>query len=191
MPDVIHAGDIIENPVTGMRVVFRKTAGDTGGHAVVVEAFLEPNGFLPILHVHPGQEERIEVLHGSVGACVGRHRAVVGPGARLTAPPGTAHRFWNAGDETAHLVAEISPALRLETLVETLFALAADGRTDARGRPSPLRLAVIAAAHFDTIRLPFPPPAVQRVALAIAAPAGRALGYRPVHVPTPQPVGLV
>jgi hypothetical protein len=44
--------------------------------------------------------------------------------------------------------------------------------------PSPLRLAVIAKAHFDTVRLPFPPAALQRAALALAAPLGQALGYR-------------
>jgi hypothetical protein len=28
---VAHAGEVIENPVTGERVVFRQTARDTGG----------------------------------------------------------------------------------------------------------------------------------------------------------------
>jgi hypothetical protein len=41
---------------------------------------------------------------------------------------------------------------------------------------------VIARAHFDTVRLPFPPAALQRAALAIAAPFGKALGYREVAV---------
>jgi hypothetical protein len=59
-----------------------------------------------------------------------------------------------------------------------MFTLAAEGRTNRRGLPNPLRLAVIARAHFDTVRLPFPPAAVQRAALAIGAPLGRALGYR-------------
>jgi hypothetical protein len=36
---------------------------------------------------------------------------------------------------------------------------------------------VIAKAHFDTVRLPFPPAFVQRAGLALAAPFGKALGY--------------
>jgi len=59
-----------------------------------------------------------------------------------------------------------------------MFTLAAEGKTNRRGMPSPLRLAVIAKAHFDTVRLPFPPAALQRAVLALAAPLGQALGYR-------------
>ena len=44
------------------------------------------------------------------------------------------------------------------------------------GMPNPLRLAVIANAHFDTVRLPFPPAIVQRIALALGAPVGRLAG---------------
>jgi hypothetical protein len=60
-----------------------------------------------------------------------------------------------------------------------MFTLAARGQTNRKGMPNPLRLAVIAKAHFDTVRLPFPPDAVQRAALALGAPIGSALGYRP------------
>ncbi len=51
------------------------------------------------------------------------------------------------------------------------------------GMPNPLRLAVIANAHFDTVRLPFPPAIVQRIALALGAPVGRLAGYRPSYLP--------
>ena len=61
-----------------------------------------------------------------------------------------------------------------------MFTLAVEGKTNRRGMPNPLRLAVIAKAHFDTVRLPFPPAPLQRAALALAAaPLGKALGYRP------------
>jgi hypothetical protein len=59
-----------------------------------------------------------------------------------------------------------------------MFTLAAEGKTGKRGLPGPLQLAVIARAHFDTVRLPFPPAPLQRAALAVGAPIGRALGYR-------------
>jgi hypothetical protein len=55
--------------------------------------------------------------------------------------------------------------------------------------PNPLHLAVIAQAHFDTVRLPFPPAIVQRIGLALGSPLGRVLGYEPVYVPAPAAVG--
>ena len=64
-----------------------------------------------------------------------------------------------------------------------MFALAADGKTNRKGMPNLLRLAVIAHAHFDTVRLPFPPAIVQRIGLALGSPAGRLLGYEPIYVP--------
>jgi hypothetical protein len=65
----------------------------------------------------------------------------------------------------------------LEQLIETMFGLAADGKTSKKGIPNPLRLAVIARHHFDDVRLPMIPHFLQRAALAMGAPLGRAVGY--------------
>ena len=176
-----RTGTVIENPVTGERIVFRKTSRDTGGAAVVIETFVQPDGFVAAAHVHPSQEERFEVLRGSVGFKIGRERIVAGPGSRVTVPAGTPHKFWNAGDVEAQFVCEVRPALQFESLLETMFALAVDGKTNRKGMPNLLRLAVIAHAHFDTVRLPFPPAILQRVGLALGSPAGRLLGYEPTY----------
>jgi mannose-6-phosphate isomerase-like protein (cupin superfamily) len=180
---VIRAGDSIENPVTGERIVFRQTSHETGGEAVVIETYVKPNGFVAAAHVHPSQEERFQVLRGSVGFKIGRRKVVAGPGQRITVPAGTPHKFWNAGEDVAQFVCEIRPALQFESLLETMFALAADGKTNRKGMPNPFRLAVIAQAHFDTVQLPFPPAILQRVALGMGAPLGKALGYGSVYVP--------
>jgi mannose-6-phosphate isomerase-like protein (cupin superfamily) len=180
---MIRAGDVIENAVTGERIVFRKTSRETNGNAVVIETFVRPNGFVAAAHVHPSQEERFEVLSGSLGMKVGGEKVVAGPGQRVTVPAGTAHTFWNAGDTEAHFVCEISPALQFESLLETMFALAADGKTNRKGMPNPLRLAVIANWHFDTVQLPFPPAILQRIGLALGAPLGRLLGYGATYEP--------
>jgi quercetin dioxygenase-like cupin family protein len=189
---MIRAGDVLENPITGERLVFRKTSRETNGEAVVIEAFVKPNGFVAAAHLHPYQEERFQILRGSVGFRVGREEVVAGPGQRLTVPSGTPHKFWNAGDEEAHFVCEVRPALQFEQLIETMFGLADDGKTNRKGMPNPLRLAVIARHHFDDVRLPFPPAWVQRMGLAMGAPVGRLLGFRETYVPaavdTAQPV---
>ena len=178
---MIRTGTVIENPVTGERIVFRKTSRDTGGQAVVIETFVQPDGFVAAAHVHPSQEERFEVLKGSVGFRIGREKLVVGPGQRITVPAGTPHKFWNAGDTEAHFVCEVRPALQFESLLETMFAIAADGKTNRKGMPNPLRLAVIAESHFAVVRLPFPPAPIQRLGLLAGAALGRAVGYGPSY----------
>jgi quercetin dioxygenase-like cupin family protein len=180
---MIRAGDAIENPVTGERLVFLQTSRETDGEAVVIETFVRPHGFVAAAHVHPAQEERFEVLRGTVGFKVGGETTIAGPGHRLTVPAGTRHKFWNAGDDVAHFVCEIRPALQFESLIETMFSLAADGKTNRKGMPNPLRLAVIANAHFDTVRLPFPPAWMQKAGLALGSPMGRMLGYGATYVP--------
>jgi hypothetical protein len=47
--------------------------------------------------------------------------------------------------------------------------------------PNPLRLAVIARHHFDDVRLPLIPHVLQRAALALGAPIGKAFGYREAY----------
>ena len=180
---MIRAGDTIENPVTGERILFRKTSAETNGEAVVLECFVKPNGFVAKAHVHPSQEERFEVLKGALMFKLDGKELPARPGDRIQVPAGSRHQFWNAGDEEAHFVCEVRPALQFEQLIETMFSLAADGKTNKKGMPNPFRLAVIARAHFDTVQLPFPPVWMQRVGLALGAPLGRLLGYRPTYAP--------
>lgn len=174
---MIRTGDTIENPITRERITFLATSADTDGEAVVIETVVRPQGSVAAAHVHPSQSERFTVAAGSLGMRVGREKMTLGPGDVATVAAGTPHQFWNAGEAQARFVCEIRPALQFESLLETMFALAADGKTTRKGMPNPLRLAVIARAHFDTVRLPFPPAWVQKAGLALGAPLGRLLGY--------------
>jgi len=180
---MIRAGDAIENPVTGERIVFHKTSQETNGELVVLECFVQPGGFVSAAHVHPHQSERFEILRGTLGFRLDGQEIEAGPGQRILVPARLRHQFWNAGDDEAHFVCEVRPALQFEALLETMFALAADGKTNRKGMPNPLRLAVIAGHHFEDVRLPFPPVWMQRLGLALGAPLGRLLGYRPHYQP--------
>lgn len=174
---MIRPGEQLENPVTGEVLIFHETAAESGGEVVSVETIVRPGGFVAAAHVHPAQTERFNVLAGTVEFHVGGETVHASVGDEVVVPPGTAHRFRNAGDEEARFLMEVRPALKFESLIETMFTLAAEGKTGKRGLPGPLRLAVIAREHFDTVRLPFPPAPLQRAALAVGAPVGRALGY--------------
>jgi len=180
---VITTGQTLKNSVTGETLVFRTTAADSNGERVVVETFVEPNGAVAAAHLHPAQEELFEVLAGELQFRVGKNTLVAKPGDRVLVPAGTPHTFRNVGEETAHLVCEVSPALGFEQLIETMFSLAADGKVSKKGMPNPLRLAVIARHHFGDVRLPFPPAWLQRLGLAFGAPLGRLLGFRATYEP--------
>jgi quercetin dioxygenase-like cupin family protein len=187
---VIHAGETIENPVTGERILFRQTSRETNGEAVVIECTIQPNGFVAATHLHPGQSERFEVLEGELEYKLGRKRVIARAGDVVTVEPGTPHRFRNVGRTEARFTCVIRPALQFERLIETMFSLAADGKTNRKGMPNPLRLAVIANAHFDDVRLPFPPAFLQKAGLMLGAPVGKLLGYRPVYKPAAGRPGL-
>jgi mannose-6-phosphate isomerase-like protein (cupin superfamily) len=180
---MIRTGDTIHNPVTGERITLLATSADTDGEAVVIEVVVQPHGFVAAAHVHPSQSERFAVKAGTLGMKAGGRKLTLGAGDVATVEAGTRHKFWNAGEDKVRFVCEVRPALQFESLLETMFALAADGKTNRKGMPNPLRLAVIANAHFDTVRLPFPPAWMQKAALALGAPIGRLLGYGATYVP--------
>jgi|tagenome__1003787_1003787.scaffolds.fasta_scaffold19493932_1 mannose-6-phosphate isomerase-like protein (cupin superfamily) len=172
------SGQTIENAVTREQIRFLETAAETGGAYVVVDTLVRPGGAVATRHIHPHQTEHFEVLEGEMVFHVGRERVTLTAGEAVTVPAGTPHAFRNAGAVDARFRAEVSPALQFEELLATMFALAAEGRTNDHGMPNPLQLAVIADAYWDTIRVPFPPALVQRLGLALMAPLARLCGYR-------------
>jgi quercetin dioxygenase-like cupin family protein len=188
---VIRTGQTIENPLTGERVTFLRTARDTGGKSVLIEVGVKPGGAVAAAHLHPFQTERFEVQKGTVEFRLGRDKVLAQAGGVVTVEPGKIHSFRNAGEDEARFVTEVTPALGFESFLETMFALAADGKTSKRGMPNPLRLAVIAIAHFDLVRLPYVPAPLQKAALAVGAAIGRAVGYTPEYAPTGEPAPAV
>jgi mannose-6-phosphate isomerase-like protein (cupin superfamily) len=188
---MLRAGDAITNPVTGERLLFHRTASDTDGEYVLFETTVRPGGFVAARHVHPAQSERFEIVSGMLGLRVGRRTLMAGPGDTVTVPAGTAHRFWNAGNREVRFLCEVRPALTFEGLLETMFALAEAGKTNRKGMPNPLRLAVIAESHFAVVRLPFPPAPIQRLGLLAGAALGRVVGYGPSYDGEPRTTPVI
>ena len=184
---MIEAGQTLYNPVTKERMTFLRTAAQTGGDHVLIELRGEPGGIVAAAHTHPAQTETFEIVSGILGAKVGRENVEAHSGETLVVEPGTPHKWWNAGEDELVFRVEVRPALQFEQLIGTMFGLAADGKTNKKGMPNPLRLAVIAKHHFADVNLPFPPPALQRLGLALGSPIGRLLGYEPVYVPAGVP----
>jgi quercetin dioxygenase-like cupin family protein len=183
---MIRKGDVLHNPVTGEILRFVETAADTDGAYTLVEAVVAPGGFVAAAHLHPYQRETFTVVEGTVAFKADGQEIVAGPGDSVIVDAGASHKFWNAGETDAVFRCKIEPALQFERLIETMFALARDGKTNKKGMPNPLRLAVIANAHWNDVRLPFPPARMQKLGLALGAPLGRLLGFRPTYEPKPE-----
>ena len=173
-----RAGETIRNTVTGEQFTWRKVAADSDGQLVWGEMVLPPGGFVTAEHVHPNQEERYEILAGGLTVRVDGQERVVGPGDRVVVPAGRPHVWWNAGREEVRFRCEVTPALQFETFIETLFGLASDGKTNAKGMPNPLQVAVLLRAYQKEVRLARPAPAVQSLLFGPLAVVGRLMGYR-------------
>jgi hypothetical protein len=140
--------------------------------------FAKPGGFVAAAHVHPNQEERFEVVSGTLAMRVDGKERILRPGDVAVVPPGRPHAWWNAGPDEVRIRGEIRPALRTEHFFETFFGLGKDGKTNGKGLPNPLQLAVLMREYEDEMRLARPPFAIQRMLFAPLAVIGRALGYR-------------
>jgi quercetin dioxygenase-like cupin family protein len=171
------SGEVLENPMTGQRIIFRRTSGDTNGELLEVESvYTKPSPSRPPAHYHPAQEEIFRVLAGELHAAIeGRERILKG-GETLVVSEGTRHEMW-AEEAGVRVNWQTRPALRTEDFFETLFGLASEGKTNEKGVPNPLQAAVIARKYADVFRLASPPWPVQRVLFAVLVPVGRLLGY--------------
>jgi quercetin dioxygenase-like cupin family protein len=188
-----RAGEEIYNPVQGDWIEFRQTARDTGGELLSGEMVVAPSGGNS-LHVHPLQEEHFEVLSGTLGVQIEDEHRILGQGEEATVPPGTPHRWYNEDDrEKARVLLELRPALNTELFFETLYGLAADGKTDEDGVPNLLQTAVaLDGLHKGEIYPATPPVTLQKALFALLAPVGKLVGYRdhyPKYVEADTPRG--
>jgi quercetin dioxygenase-like cupin family protein len=183
-----YAGQVIENPVSGERITFRQTAADTDGELLAFDFELAADGHVPGTHVHPSQEERFEIVSGRMKFRKGLRTIVAEAGDVVTVEPGKAHKFANAGDETAVMRVEVRPAQKMEELFETAVELAEEGRTTRKGMPKPLDMALFVKEYRDEIQGPYAPAWIQRATLAplawIASKRGRGARYQPLRPAT-------
>ncbi len=174
---MVSAGDVMDNPVSGQRLIFRKTARDTAGDLLEVESvYTKPTPHRPPAHFHPLQSERFEVISGRLGVHLNGEERTLEEGEVLIIPPGTPHEMW-AEEAGARVDWQTSPALNTEAFFETLWGLAKDGKTNEKGVPNLLRVAMFAREYEDEFRLANPPWVVQRALFGVLAPVGRLLGY--------------
>lgn len=183
---MITAGDVLEHPVTGERLVVRQTARDTDGALFQADFYMRPGGFEAGEHIHPIQEERFEIFAGTLHGRVAGKEVFSRPGETLVIPRGTPHVFWNDGADELHVLMEFRPALQIERFFETFFGLAQDGKVSRKsGLANPLQMSLVMRRYRKEMILARPPRLVQTVLFGALASIGRLLGYR-AEYPYPQ-----
>lgn len=190
MPFLSRFGDVYENKVTGERAVVLRGDEDGGGKPGLVHLTVRPGGAVVGEHIHPQIHERFHVIAGRLGTRLGGAERELTAGEEALAPAGTPHDWWNAGADEASVLVELwPPDPRFEALIATLFGLANAGRTNAKGLPNPLQLALVGQEFSDVIRFTKPPVAVQKAMFGLLGAVGRLRGYRGIYPEYLQPHG--
>jgi uncharacterized RmlC-like cupin family protein len=182
-------GDELVDP-TGLRLVFRETAGSAGGAAISLDWFVPPGGRLvPLPHVHPTEVEVFEIVSGRARYRVGRRvHEKEGPYA-YGVPPGALHIHpANAGPSELHVRQSIRPdppdrdlVEGVERFFETAFAVAQRRQVYAIGLfRDPLQSAItLHDLLFPFAYLPWLPPRAQDALIGRLAAVARRRGYDP------------
>lgn len=132
----------------------------------------------PDEHLHPHQEEVIEVLSGEYAVEIDGTEHRLSEGEEITVPRNTAHRHWNPSAEPVRVAHEHHPAMDSAEHVKAMWSLAQRGKTDEKGIPNPLRFAVVNRAYPGVAYTTAVPVPVQRAMFTLLAPVGRLVGYR-------------
>ena len=131
-----------------------------------VEAEWRGEGDRPPAHYHPAQDERFEVLDGTLHCDRGHGEEVFPAGDVFEVPRGTVHRMWST--EPTRAAWQVRPPLRT---LEFFRAVDALHRRDPS--PSPLRFAPILGEFGDVFRVPRVPRAALRLMAATSQLTGR------------------
>ena len=110
-PFMATAGEVVELP-GGERIVFVKTAAETGGELLEMEAHYTPGRRPPPEHYHPHQEERFTGITGKMAARVGGTERTLAPGDELVVAPGVNHTFGTREPRRRGFTGKFAPHLR-------------------------------------------------------------------------------
>ena len=157
-----------------MEITITKAAADDADDLSIMEIAQDSTAPVPPLHVHPTQEERYEVLSGTMVVTADGTEHRLGPGESHTVPPGVPHTYRVGGDEL-RFVTRHRPGSRFETYMEEIWRLATvGGVTGPDSASAMLRFATVIDAFPDVLVVAS---RGQRIAMKALALVGRALGY--------------
>jgi mannose-6-phosphate isomerase-like protein (cupin superfamily) len=176
--NVSKVGKTIQNPVSGEKFIFLKTAQETNGELLFCEWTLRAGSAVPYAHLHPRQTETFEVVEGELTVMMNGEELSVQAGEAITVPKGIAHQPRNKSEMEVRAYVTFRPALHMETRLEIVCGLATDSLVNHKGSPPFWQLAVLENAYPNLTYMAFPSIWKQRVLFKAGAVVGRILGYK-------------
>lgn len=167
-----RVGDRLVSPSEG----FAQTiVGVSADGLIDSELVLAPGAPGPPKHFHTGFTELFEVREGTLVLEIGDETRRVGPGERVSIPPGTPHRPHNPGTTPVVVTGSAVMPLTFAACLPQIYAIV-DHAPAAKGRSMVLQLSVqdpICDTHLADMPRP-----VARALPVVLGPIARALGYR-------------
>lgn len=181
------SGQVLENRVTGVRVVFVEVPQETGGLRVVHEFTYPPGTGREYPHVHQLSSDKFEILEGQATYQLNGETHQATAGDSFDFPPGVVHLHpWNNGSEALKLRQTVTfptphmvELVKIDGIVETFFGLANDGKVNKDGVPSFLQVMVSFGDLLPELAMPNIPIGVQRVMMGTLTAVGGLMGIKP------------
>jgi mannose-6-phosphate isomerase-like protein (cupin superfamily) len=167
---------VLTSPDGREQLWLRRNADGKGGEILEVDGRLLPGVSGPPLHAHYQLSEETTVTSGQLGVLLDDVEFVMQPGETSVFPPGSKHRWWNAGNGPTEFSGRAVPAGDLDQYLQGVFALV---NANPTGPPSFFHMAHLLWRHRHTHAVLSPPIVIQRLLLPLVISLGWLLGkYR-------------
>jgi quercetin dioxygenase-like cupin family protein len=156
-----------------------ETSAMTGGARTRAHLVFKPGGSRVPMHRHLLQDEKYEVLSGTMTYWLNRKEYHAEAGTTVTLPRGVLHQHYSDGSEDVISIQTITPGLDFDYVVENLFGLGSEGRG-----VNPIDALLQGLVWIRKAKGPFylaMPIWAQHVLAFIVTPIAYRLGYRAVY----------
>ena len=116
------AARVLNHPTTGDRLIVHTAPEDSAGALLRFEYVTRLAMPAAPDHTHPDQEERVEVLAGTLHCRVNGHERVLQAGETIVIPPGVPHAVWNGEAAESRSMGVFRPAGDTLARLEACFA---------------------------------------------------------------------
>lgn len=178
---MVRKGETLVNIRSGQEMTFLKTWVETNGTQLKIECRSPVTSQREKLHYHPYQENRFTLNQGQLLFTVDGKEILAKAGDTISIPKNVPHSFHNSGPIEAHYIQEFFPALKIDSLFESFFFLAQEGKLNKKGMPNLFRTALLLLHFENEIRPAGINWKILRLFFTLIAPISKLLNYKPYY----------